>query len=489
MTQRAIWNPETGITGLEVDPTDLAASEMPGLKDAWSAQRTGLSASGRLTDFIDRLSREWAVEAGAVEALYDIEDDAARSLIEDGFQAESLDEESTNRPRDHVIQLLRDQKEAIESVFKLADADHDLSVSHIKELHACLTRNQETAEGMDEQGNPFEIPLPKGEWKTQANYPVRDGVTRVCCPPERVGSEMDRLVDIHAEYLENNVPGEVRAAWLHHRITQIQPFQDGNGRVARAVASLVMLMDGLLPMVVTRADAEKYFDALVRADKKDLKPLVGLVTRLQMVQLRKATEVPKNIPVADDVESTLDGLLMAADKIAGEKNAALDSVFKLALVVEEDIHKRLNAIQPKLEAELQRVSAGAVAFVNRSASGTEYFFRNQIFENAKANLNYFANIKEHKSWVSINMRWPQRVQLVFAIHGIGRSFNGKLICAPFLEFRDSDKISDIPNTLVNVTDKGFVFSYSEKEKDVLERFRPWRESVISTALAKVAENL
>ena len=39
----------------------------------------------------------------------------------------------------------------------------------------------------------------------------------------------------------HDVAPEVEAAWLHHRFTQIHPFQDGNGRIARALATLIFV--------------------------------------------------------------------------------------------------------------------------------------------------------------------------------------------------------------------------------------------------------
>jgi Fic family protein len=47
-----------------------------------------------------------------------------------------------------------------------------------------------------------------------------------------VAAEMDKLVELHREHRAAGVAPEVESAWLHHRFTQIHPFQDGNGRVA-----------------------------------------------------------------------------------------------------------------------------------------------------------------------------------------------------------------------------------------------------------------
>lgn len=78
-----------------------------------------------------------------------------------------------------------------------------------------------------------------------------------------------------------DVPPEVEAAWLHQRFAQIHPFQDGNGRVARALASLVFLRAGWFPLVVHRDDRGEYIDCLEQADSGDLSALVNLLGRIQ----------------------------------------------------------------------------------------------------------------------------------------------------------------------------------------------------------------
>ncbi|MDE3194864.1 MAG: Fic family protein [Acidobacteriota bacterium] len=76
------------------------------------------------------------------------------------------------------------------------------------------------------------------------------------CPPEHVASEMDALIAMHTEQTSRGVQPYVEAAWLHHAFTQIHPFQDGNGRVARALAALVLIRAGYFPFVVTRDERE-----------------------------------------------------------------------------------------------------------------------------------------------------------------------------------------------------------------------------------------
>ncbi|TIX93546.1 Fic family protein [Rhizobium sp. P44RR-XXIV] len=484
-----IWNPATGITDLESGPRDLSASEIPGIKAVWTEQRMRLKGTSQLSDFTEKLSREWAIETGVIENLYEIERGVTQTLIERGFQAELLSHGSTNKPREYVIQLLRDQKEALDGVFDFVKSDRSLSTSYIKELHAALLRSQDTTEGIDAQGHHVEIDLIKGTWKTKANYPVRDGVTYMYCPPEHVQSEMDRLISLHAQHVSAGVPTEVQASWLHHRFTQIHPFQDGNGRVARAIASLVLVKDGLFPLVVTRDDKPNYLDTLEAADNGNLKPLISLTAKLQITQFRKATAISEAILAEDDVQAALGGLIKAAGKIAADKISAFKGVFELAHRLEDDLEQRLKALAPTILTALQKVANNSSAFVTRSNEETSHYFRSQVIENAKNHLDYYADTADFRSWVALNLRWSRRGQLVFAIHGIGRPFNGSLICAPFFEFKDTDEDGQIRTALVPVAEEGFVFFYNEDPERLASRFAPWREGVLKIVLKELSQNL
>src|SRR5947209_20053764 len=87
---------------------------------------------------------------------------------------------------------------------------------------------------------------------------------------------MDELIRIYGERQNRQVPPEVSSAWLHHRFTQIHPFSDGNGRVARALASLVFIRSGWFPVVIKRDDRPRYIEDLEKADAGDLLQLVAL---------------------------------------------------------------------------------------------------------------------------------------------------------------------------------------------------------------------
>ncbi|OGL78675.1 hypothetical protein A3E39_03305 [Candidatus Uhrbacteria bacterium RIFCSPHIGHO2_12_FULL_60_25] len=84
------------------------------------------------------------------------------------------------------------------------------------------------------------------------------------------------------------------AAWLHHVITYIHPFRDGNGRTARLAANLILERFGLvgISIKVEQQNKNRYRKALAQIDDHgDYEPLVemmyeGLIERYEGVPMK-----------------------------------------------------------------------------------------------------------------------------------------------------------------------------------------------------------
>jgi Fic family protein len=61
-----------------------------------------------------------------------------------------------------------------------------------------------------------------------------------------------------------------KAAALHHGITRIHPFADGNGRSARLAMNFILLAAGYPPISIAPADRVAYYQALEAADQENL---------------------------------------------------------------------------------------------------------------------------------------------------------------------------------------------------------------------------
>ena len=67
------------------------------------------------------------------------------------------------------------------------------------------------------------------------------------------------------------------ASILHHWITWIHPFNDGNGRVSRLMLDFFLLQKGYPEIVIKIDNRDDYYDSLVSADSGILKNLIELI--------------------------------------------------------------------------------------------------------------------------------------------------------------------------------------------------------------------
>jgi Fic family protein len=270
MTNKLIWRP---ISDLPPEWPSWRDEDLSRLSREWLHKKKEIDGN-RLKVYVERLEREWAIETGQIEGLYALDRGLTQTFIEHGLDAIEIPHYASTTPL-QTQRLIISQKEALEGLFAFAKQEQPLTKHYIRALHAELTREQDYAEARDHLGHYVRTALLKGAWKIHPNNPTRpDGSVHEYCPPEHVESEMDNLVKWHGEHKGRKAPPEIEAAWLHHRFTQIHPFQDGNGRVARALGTLVFLQAGWLPLVVTSAQRKTYINGLEQADRGRLKPLV-----------------------------------------------------------------------------------------------------------------------------------------------------------------------------------------------------------------------
>ncbi len=110
------------------------------------------------------------------------------------------------------------------------------------------------------------------------------GADHVPMTPADTPSAMSALVDwLNETVREQSLPAVVIAATVHAWLAHIHPFDDGNGRVSRLLANIVVGSQGLPPLIVQMtADRTEYINALAISDQGgDLAPLIGVFLRIQ----------------------------------------------------------------------------------------------------------------------------------------------------------------------------------------------------------------
>jgi Fic family protein len=468
------------IEDLPQDWQEMASQELGSLAPIWKERVAQLrESSSELKQFNERLGREWAIETGIIENLYSIDRGTTRLLIEHGLVADLIAHGTTDRPAEQIIPILRDHKEVLEGIFVFIKQGRDLSTSYIKDLHAALTRHQPTVEAITTEGQPIRVTLLRGEWKKQPNNPTRpDGEAHEYCPPEQVASEMDTLVSWHKRHIQQGVPPEVEAAWLHHRFTQIHPFQDGNGRVARVLASLIFLRAGWFPLIIHRDIRREYITALEQADSGDLKPLIQLFSDIQKKAFLKALSISED--VLKEHESYQQVIAAAIERLKARHDATVQNrkqVFALSTILEEQTKRVLAVLAQNLVTQLKPLDANYNARMDFSSPETAHWFQWQIIETAKQ-LEYYADTRTYAAWVRLRISEARRTELIVAFHALGVEFLGIMAASAFIEYRDQTEEGeskiDGPHAL---SDDVFQFAYNEQKQHVQSRFEEWLNKV------------
>ena len=359
----------------------------------------------------------------------------------------------------------------------------DLSISYIKELHACITQHQRTFIAMNQFGREIEIELLHGTWKQLPNNPIRpDGTLHIYCPPEHVQMEMENLLAWHKKHNNNNIPPEVSAAWLHHRFSQIHPFQDGNGRVARALASLVFLRAQWFPLIVRRDDRELYIQALEFADQGDLNPLIDGFRKMQkrafVNALGLSREVLKNSAgITEIIDSAHEAILARRQ----ERHNALRKVYDFSKNLEMSAFERLNEIKTMLDKKFKDLSGTLNVFIVSADNDdhNSYYFHYQIVEVAKE-FDYFANTKDYHSWIRICIVMDTETNIFLSFHTLGSEFRGILACAGMTFGRSPE--SDRFEKAYPLGSEPFQFNYRDHEKELKVRFDQWLNEIIKEGL-------
>ena len=476
------WSP---IEDLPRGGAELGSGELRALAEVWTEQKGRLQSGRSLLEFNERLSREWAIETGIIERVYTLDRGITEILVEHGIDASLIPADATDRDPGVVARMIQDHKDAIDGIFDFVRGSRPFGSSYLKELHSVLLRHQESTPAVDALGRHVEVAQLKGQYKQLPNNPtLPDGSLHEYCPPESASPEVDQLLTWHGQHQAEGAAPEVEAAWLHHRFTQIHPFQDGNGRVARAIASLVFIRAGWFPLVIRRDDRVRYIEALEDADLGDLRPLVSLFASNQrrafVGALGVAGDVMRRRRVDEVIELARDVLERRREELKAEWARAEATAERLLGIARE----RFTKVSQDLQVEVGALSEGYRfwADAERAGGARDFWHRYQVIETAKQ-LGYFANLALYRAWVRLGMRTEGVSEIVLSFHGIGHEFRGVLGVSMCYSRRDEAgederRVSGVQRLGTEL----FQVNYREPVDAAAERFRAWVDDCLVEGL-------
>jgi Fic family protein len=232
--------------------------------DGYAAALDGLRAdgSGALARAVDFATRAAAIDTGAIEGLYEV-DRGFTFTVAHGVAAW----EQVIAAREPVVRRsFEDALKAYDYVLDLATSHTEISEVAIRQIHEIICAGQETYRVWTSLGWQ-ERPLPKGRYKDDPNNPVSRSTGEVhgYAPPIDVSAEMSRLVAELRTGLFAAAHPVLQAAWAHYALVAVHPFPDGNGRVARTLASVFLYRRPGVPLVIFADQKAAYLDALEAA--------------------------------------------------------------------------------------------------------------------------------------------------------------------------------------------------------------------------------
>ena len=497
------WEP---IQPVEHESEQYDFGEIRSLQQQWLTIRREYESSTSQTyqAFMERLGRSWAIETGIIEGLYTLDRGVTETLVRDGIVAEYIERSATNREPDDLVRTLNDHQEAIVFVNRYISDGRALTLSFIRQLHQIFTSHQDTYEAVDQFGNVVHPKLDKGGFKTLPNNPTRaDGSVHEYCPPEQVDSELDNLLYFYNE--SQNEKGIyhplLTGAWLHHRFTQIHPFQDGNGRVARALLTWHLVKEDFLPIVVSRDDRSKYIDGLESADRGDLIPFIDLLVQLEKKTILQALSEPEPAPALTAFSQVLDHIVEGIQRKQRAQEEQLRSVNLIARGLRDSTVEYMEGrgieITSRLEAAGMEME-GIVVTGGPEDKG--HYWRAEVIETAHS-AGQWVNWNENKFFIqlSVSPAMPNaagypRLVFVISLHHVGRTLTGIMEATSFAlitHYQDqlSGEFLASQRDFHDCTISPFTFTNDDSSDAIEPRFTRWIEEHLTIALTKWGEYL
>ena len=186
-----------------------------------------------------------AHQSGALDGMHAGDRDLALALLRGEAPLGALDDEA----RVHV--------RANAAALRLA-AEVEVSEDAIRRIHEVGCRPQLTHRVRVGERAQDHV-LAAGDYKHHPNHVLDEGGHwHPTAPVAIVPSEMAALVDRVRSSAFSCLHPVVQAAWLHDALMHVQPFADGNGRVARALAGGCLLRAASMPFLVFADDPDHH---------------------------------------------------------------------------------------------------------------------------------------------------------------------------------------------------------------------------------------
>lgn len=245
------WRPAT----LHRFPSEtvLAHSQLDALRLSWAS----LDGASRA-----RYIRRMLIESLQIEDVFALAD--IRGLVHLGFEYGDI--KPTPRSR---LQSILDIRNILNDSWKTYVMLEDLAVHwrsldrtsicalHARLMHSCRFSGGRHITIGETRSFTFTTVVVGGQ------FPIE------MCPFHLVDAELQTVCDLIKCRLAHLTNPLACASWAHLLLARCHPFEDGNGRIARLLASIPLLLHGYPPFTIMLSQRMNYYDAINQAHDGD----------------------------------------------------------------------------------------------------------------------------------------------------------------------------------------------------------------------------
>lgn len=150
---------------------------------------------------------------------------------------------------------------ATDYLYKLIDGREPLTKRTLLELHGLIMQN---------------VPGTPGGAFRKEDVKIKNSNH---VPPScfTVEDHIDNMFQWMNRYSHKYIPIAMGSI-LHHWLTWVHPFSDGNGRVSRMFLNFFLLQKGYPEVVIKISDRDNYYNSLIKADNGNITDLVELIS-------------------------------------------------------------------------------------------------------------------------------------------------------------------------------------------------------------------
>ncbi|KAF8160046.1 fido domain-containing protein [Crassisporium funariophilum] len=243
-------------TKVHLFPTSLPQLplEAQAVKSRWQE----LTPKG--SSFFDAYLKKLAIDTNHIESTFLLTEGSTQDLIRRGFSegvVNYLPESSLQDPAT-IKRILNDTLAAYNLVSELCENVDHLNKDIVCRIHSRLMKNCQFS-------GQYYIPAGKTRTETRKTVIVAGSYNIECCPFPEVDAELEYICKMTMQWAKSWRNPFATASWIHLVLVRCHPFEDGNGRLVRLLASIPLLQHGYPPISISLKHRADYYLAINKA--------------------------------------------------------------------------------------------------------------------------------------------------------------------------------------------------------------------------------